>query len=690
MKALHCIVAGGLGLISQMVMAAGVSGIVVDGNGAAVPDVQLVMTRSAPAAGARAITVFSGRDGRFDFPGDYPEITGSTVDVKARTLGFRQANLVAKRSGNAVSLTLVLAKEENQVDVAPASAWLARITDRAQQSKFIMDCIDCHQIPGPEVRNYAALIHDSRSADPHVARAESWKSIVKYMNYLSGWEFSRGRRGESEKLNADAVYGVSNGEDTAALLARLFDDRLDRITGFSWGAPSIATPRTAIWEYEVDHPNAVREALLLGNPHSLWVADVAANRMVEVDVASGAQRSHEVPSGVLMSPHSLHRGQDGALWVTPLFNSVVAKRDMKTGQWTTWRLKTSDGKDPGIHDLSFGHQHELLTDARGRIWYSDIGNTAVGYFDPANGAARIWAAPQPRGREGAAALYGLIMTKDRRQVWYSQLGNGVFGGFDIEKQQFIGPFELPDRNAGPRRITISDDDVIYMALYGAGQLAEFDTRTRRMIGVYDLPDTGSAPYSATWDPVRRVVWVLTANGDVIYRFNPRDKSFGVLPMPRAQAFLRMLDIDPATGVLVTSYANIVDIVQGPRMALVIDPGDGAYPQRFSPGTSAASPAPALLARPAASPAGASGATLVENARCYICHDATKASLGPPWTAVAARHAPRREVMVDVLAEKIVRGGGGNWGLVPMVPNQWVTPEEARRMAEWIFDQAAAR
>jgi hypothetical protein len=55
----------------------------------------------------------------------------------------------------------------------------------------------------------------------------------------------------------------------------------------------------------------------------------------------------------------------------------------------------------------------------------------------------------------------------------------------------------------------------------------------------------------------------------------------VLPLPREQAFLRMVDIDPRTGVLISSYANIVDIVQGPRMAMIIDPGDGAYPERFS-------------------------------------------------------------------------------------------------------------
>jgi streptogramin lyase len=277
----------------------------------------------------------------------------------------------------------------------------------------------------------------------------------------------------------------------------------------------------------------------------------------------------------------LHRGQDGSLWITPLFNSIVARHDVATGQWRTWRLQTADGKNPGIHDLSFGYEHELLTDDQGRIWFSDIGNNSVGYFDPGDGHSAIWPAPPSPGREGRTALYGLIMTRDRNEVWYSQLGNGTIGGFDIENKEYIGPFQLADRHAGPRRITISDDDVVYAALYGSGQLAEFDTKTRRMLGVYDLPDTGSAPYSATWDPVRRVVWIPTANGDVIYRFDPATKEFGVLPLPREQAFLRMVDIDPRTGVLISSYANIVDIVQGPRMAMIIDPGDGAYPERFS-------------------------------------------------------------------------------------------------------------
>jgi cytochrome c len=81
-----------------------------------------------------------------------------------------------------------------------------------------------------------------------------------------------------------------------------------------------------------------------------------------------------------------------------------------------------------------------------------------------------------------------------------------------------------------------------------------------------------------------------------------------------------------------------------------------------------------------------GARLFEVKRCYMCHDPEKASIGPPLKAIAARHVSRRDVMVDVLARKIVHGGGGNWGVVPMVPNQWVSLQEARVLAAWILEK----
>lgn len=81
-----------------------------------------------------------------------------------------------------------------------------------------------------------------------------------------------------------------------------------------------------------------------------------------------------------------------------------------------------------------------------------------------------------------------------------------------------------------------------------------------------------------------------------------------------------------------------------------------------------------------------GETLVTSKMCYACHQMDKASIGPSWQAIAARHSARKELMTDVLAGKIIRGGGGNWGLVPMVPNQRVSEEEAMILARWVLEQ----
>jgi streptogramin lyase len=425
------------------------------------------------------------------------------------------------------------------------------------------------------VRAYAKQIADVTSTDPAAVRKESWIAMVKYMNYLSAEEFGRGA--SSAPPDANRVYGVGDGDEISGILYNHFTGSMQQLGSYDYGAPLAVTPDTAIMEYEVPRPNAIREALLGGSPPKLWAADVSSNRVYAIDVATGAQEIHEVPSDLAVGPHTMHRGPDGTIWIAPFFSSVIAQLDPVKKSWRTWPMKNRQGKPVGIHDLSFGYEHVLLTDEHGLVWFSDIGNNAVGYLDPKTGVIENYVAPEITGRPGRqAALYGLVMTKDRKHIWYSQFGIGSFGSFNVETRKFETSVQLPSIHSGPRRLSIDDQDILYVPLYGSGQLIEYDTKAGKQIGIYDLPDRASAPYAVTWDPKRRVVWIPTSNGDVIYKFDPKDKSFSVLPLPRPGAFLRMLVVDPESGVLITSYANIVEHSPGPRMALMIDPGDGAY------------------------------------------------------------------------------------------------------------------
>jgi streptogramin lyase len=315
--------------------------------------------------------------------------------------------------------------------------------------------------------------------------------------------------------------------------------------------------------------------VMLDDPRTLWAADVSSNRVIRIDTVTGALRDFQIPSERMMGPHTLLRSREGELWAAPFFNGIVARLDPTSEQWKIWQLDTGSDRPPGIHDLAFGSDHELLTDKHGRIWYSDIVSNAVGWFEPKSGKSGIYPVPPVPGRAGGEALYGIVMAADRTRIWYSQLGIGSVGSFNVDTLKFETAVQLPDKDAGPRRIAMSDRDVLYVPLYGSGQLVEYDARARKMIGTYDLPDRASAPYAVTWDPKRKVVWIPTSNANAIYRFDPRDKSFAVVPLPREGAFLRMLQVDKKTGSLITSYANIVENVHGPRMAVTIDLGDQA-------------------------------------------------------------------------------------------------------------------
>jgi cytochrome c len=79
-----------------------------------------------------------------------------------------------------------------------------------------------------------------------------------------------------------------------------------------------------------------------------------------------------------------------------------------------------------------------------------------------------------------------------------------------------------------------------------------------------------------------------------------------------------------------------------------------------------------------------GEALLGEKRCVACHDVSRNLLGPPYKAIAARHAAQKDTMVEVLAQKIIAGGAGNWGVVPMVPNEHVSLDEARAMSRWIL------
>lgn len=69
--------------------------------------------------------------------------------------------------------------------------------------------------------------------------------------------------------------------------------------------------------------------------------------------------------------------------------------------------------------------------------------------------------------------------------------------------------------------------------------------------------------------------------------------------------------------------------------------------------------------------------------CMACHSVDKKVVGPGYREIAARYAGQKDA-VDKLANKILKGGSGVFGVVPMPANTQVSEAEAKKLAAWVL------
>lgn len=77
------------------------------------------------------------------------------------------------------------------------------------------------------------------------------------------------------------------------------------------------------------------------------------------------------------------------------------------------------------------------------------------------------------------------------------------------------------------------------------------------------------------------------------------------------------------------------------------------------------------------------ADLAKSKNCMACHAVANKVVGPGFKDVAAKYAGQKDAE-DKLTQKVLKGGSGNWGAVPMPANAQVSEAEARTLVKWIL------
>lgn len=75
--------------------------------------------------------------------------------------------------------------------------------------------------------------------------------------------------------------------------------------------------------------------------------------------------------------------------------------------------------------------------------------------------------------------------------------------------------------------------------------------------------------------------------------------------------------------------------------------------------------------------------LAKSKNCMTCHSVDAKIVGPAFKDVAKKYASDKTAE-GKLVQKVLKGGSGSWGAVPMPANTQVSEAEAKTLVKWVL------
>lgn len=78
-----------------------------------------------------------------------------------------------------------------------------------------------------------------------------------------------------------------------------------------------------------------------------------------------------------------------------------------------------------------------------------------------------------------------------------------------------------------------------------------------------------------------------------------------------------------------------------------------------------------------------GKNLVSKSDCLACHQLQVKVVGPSYSSVAEKY-DATEANINLLSDKIIKGGSGTWGPIAMLPHPTLKASDAKKMVQYVL------
>jgi virginiamycin B lyase len=198
------------------------------------------------------------------------------------------------------------------------------------------------------------------------------------------------------------------------------------------------TPRTR------DHGPSGPQDLVFDQEDQLWFTELSADRIGRLDVTTGTLQEYPVPEAAqnaLAAPYGIAVDQQGDVWFSEVSGPSLVRLDPRTGAMHTYSL-------PGAQSGMM----EVVTAPDGSIWCAAYLNGNLVQFDPKTDTTHAYAVPALVAGTQATGIYGLAVgaTGD---LWFTDIGDNAIGHVQPATGRFTF-YPIPTANSGPFGLVI--------------------------------------------------------------------------------------------------------------------------------------------------------------------------------------------------------------------------------------------
>lgn len=410
------------------------------------------------------------------------------------------------------------AKESPAQSAEPvrSSDWLAALPEGEIRRQVVLGCTPCHQL-GPPV----ALRKD----------LEGWREIIVRMKDID------------HKL--DLALIPLDGEQLARWLAE--NAHMPK------SGHRIQTAKADFREYPAGAGKDFYHDMTVAGGKA-WIAGYFGNKLHGIDVESGAVTSYDlpvdVPAGKPGGAHQIDVTRDGMIWITFTKAEQVIQFDPGTEQF---RIYSGFPQGGNVQYFVVDADRYIYQDPQGGVWMTHFSREIISRLDPASGEITVYETPRTSHlEEKGVHLYAAVADSQGR-LWYTETHGNRFGMLDPRTGEAF-EMDMPEPWAGPKRLAIDKDDVLWIPELATGKITVYDTRAGKVVDRLTLPIPGDFPYGIRRNRYTGDLWVTGSGSDSLYRVDPRTRKFTVYRLPRQGAYTRTVTFTE-DGAIWTCYAS---------------------------------------------------------------------------------------------------------------------------------------